>query len=350
VVRRVVFAVPGDLNTPTGGYAYDRRMIAELRQIGWHIDIVDLGEGFPRPSLQTRKVALIRLAAVPEDCLLVVDGLAFGVLSDAASQLHPDHPLIALVHHPLAFETGLSAAEADALRLSERAALATAGAVIVTSGSTARLLAAEYAVQASRITIACPGSDPAPAATGSRDGIVRLLSVGAVVPRKGFDVLVDALATLKDLQWQLTIAGDCERDDETVARLRADIERYGLGQRVAMLGAVPDSLVAELYAGTDLFVLASRFEGYGMAFAEAIARGLPVVGTTAGAIPETVPTGAGVLVPPDDIPALAAALRHLIESPDERGRMAGVARGAARLLPTWQASAKRFSQVLEAFA
>ena len=114
-----------------------------------------------------------------------------------------------------------------------------------------------------------------------------------MVPRKGFDVLIAALATLADLPWHLTIAGDRSRDPDAAARLDADIARFKLGNRIVVLGTVSPERLAELYAGADLFVLASRFEGYGMAFAEAIAHGLPVIGTTAGAIPETVPPGAG---------------------------------------------------------
>jgi glycosyltransferase involved in cell wall biosynthesis len=115
-----------------------------------------------------------------------------------------------------------------------------------------------------------------------------------------------------------------------------------------VLGAVSDARLAELYAGADVFALASRYEGYGMAFSEAIAHGLPMIGTTAGAIPETVPAGAGLLVAPDDIAAFAAALRRTIANPDERNRMAASARDAALKLPTWQASAKLFSDALEA--
>ena len=144
------------------------------------------------------------------------------------------------------------------------------------------------------------------------DGVMRLLAVGAVVPRKGYDVLVAALATLTDLPWQLTIAGDRTRDRDTAAQLEADIARHGLGDRIAVLGAVSPQRLAELYADADLFVLASHFEGYGMAYAEAIAHGLPVIGTTAGAIPDTVPQDAGLLVAPDDVAAFAAgaAQRH----------------------------------------
>jgi glycosyltransferase involved in cell wall biosynthesis len=348
VVRRVAFAVPGDLATPTGGYAYDRRMITELECLGWKIDLVNLGEGFPRPSQEQRKAAQERLIVIAAGCPIVIDGLAYGVLPEVALQLCPRHRLIALVHHPLALESGLSAAQADEFRDSERAALAAARRVVVTSATTARLLAADYGVPADHIIVACPGSDPAPAAPGSHDGIVRLLAIGAVVPRKGFDVLIAALATLADLPWRLTIVGDRGRDPKAAAQLDADIARYKLGNRVAVLGAVSSDHLAELYANADLFALASRFEGYGMAYAEAIAHGLPVIGTTAGAIPETVPANAGVLVAPDDADALALALRRFIENPAERRNMATSARAAALQLPTWQDSAKIFSRALEA--
>jgi glycosyltransferase involved in cell wall biosynthesis len=155
---------------------------------------------------------------------------------------------------------------------------------------------------------------------------------------------------LVDLPWHLIIAGDRSRDPAAAARLDADILRCKLGDRVMVLGAVPSERIAELYAAADLFVLASRFEGYGMVYSEAIMRGLPVVGTTAGAIPETVPADAGVLVAPDDVAALALTLRRLIESPSERRRMAASAREAARRLPSWQDSAKKFSRALEAVA
>ena len=350
MVKRFVFAVPGDLATPTGGYAYDRRMIAELGDLGWQVDLLDLGDGFPWPSEATRMAALTKLLAIPAGRAIVVDGLALGVLPEGAAQLAGRNPVLALVHHPLALEAGLSAEQADALRSSERAALSAVQGVIVTSAATARLVAAEYGVPAERITIAKPGSDPAPLAAGSRDGVVRLLSVGAVVPRKGFDVLIAALATLGDLPWQLTIAGDRTRDLNAAARLDADIAGHALENRVAVLGAVSPQHLATLYAEADVFALASHFEGYGMAYAEAVAHGLPVIGTTGGAIPDTVPSDAGLLVPPGDMPALAKALRRVIGDSDLRQRLAGGARAAAPQFPTWRQSAEIFARRLEMLA
>ena len=347
MVRRIAFAVPGDLATPTGGYAYDRRMIAELELLGWHVDVVDLGAGFPWLGDDQKKSALALLSAVPAGRTIVIDGLALGVLPEAASQLRSRNSLIALVHHPLALESGLTAQQSNTMRTSERAALAAVRRVIVTSAATARQLIADYGVTSDRITVARPGNDPVPMAQGSHDDAVHLLSVGAMVRRKGFDVLIAALASIANLPWRLTIAGDRDRDPKTAAQLDADISRHKLGSRVTILGAVSAQRLAELYAGADLFVLASRFEGYGMAFAEAIAHGLPVIGTSAGAIPETVPEGAGVLVAPDDVDAFAQALRCTIENQEQRHCLAATARAAAGMLPTWQDSAKQFSRVLE---
>jgi glycosyltransferase involved in cell wall biosynthesis len=265
-------------------------------------------------------------------------------------QLAGRNPLLALVHHPLALEWGLSAVQADALRRSEREVLAAVDGVVVTSAATAKLVASDYGVPAERITVARPGSDPAPLAQGSHDGTVQLLSVGAVVPRKGFDVLIPALAALADLPWRVTIAGDLTRDRDAAARLESDIARYALGDRIAALGAVSSGRLAALYAQADLFVLASRFEGYGMAYAEAIAHGLPVIGCHAGAIPDTVPPDAGLLVASGDIEALAQALRCVIGDAGLRRRLADAARAAAPRLPTWRQSAEIFAGALERLA
>ena len=350
MVKHFAFAVPGDLTIPTGGYTYDRRIIGELHRLGWQIDVINLGDDFPWPSRETRASALELLRAIPEGRSIVIDGLALGVLPEAASELAARHPLVALVHHPLALESGLSAKRAEGLRLSERAALAAARGVVVTSAATARTLVADYGVPVKRIAVAVPGNDPAPLARGSKDGTVRLLSVGAVIPRKGFDVLLAALATLGGLPWRLTIAGDRTRDSICAARLDANIARRALSDRITMLGAVPPQRLTELYSAADIFVLASRFEGYGMAYTEAIAHGLPVVGTSAGAIPDTVPPGAGLLVEPDDACALAQALGRVIGDADERRRLTTIARAASGKLPTWHNSAQIFARAIEALA
>ena len=350
MTRAFVFAVPGDLATPTGGYAYDRRIIAELVPLGWHAEILDLGHEFPCPGPARRAAARAALASVPNGRAIVIDGLALGALPEVAAALASSHKLIALVHHPLALETGLAPPTRDALKRSERAALAAARHIIVTGGITARVLVSDYAVPADRISVALPGVDPVPAAPGGNSTLPALLAVGALVPRKGYDVLLSTLVQIADLPWRLTIAGARDRSPATAAELAALIAAHGLEERVVLAGAVSDARLAELYAEADVFVLASRFEGYGMAYAEAIAHGVPVIGTTAGAIPETVAADAGILVAPDDSEALATALRRVIQDHDERRRLAAGARAAAGRLPRWPQAAEIFARVLEAVA
>jgi glycosyltransferase involved in cell wall biosynthesis len=349
VKRGLTFAVPGSLDTPTGGYAYDRRIIGELRGMGWDVEVLDLGDGFPYVDDARSSDAQSQLARAAAEVPLVVDGLALGVLPEAAANLRNTHRLIALVHHPLAFESGLSFDEQAALKRSERQALARVAGVIVTSDMTKTLLLSHYGVAAEAVAVVRPGNDRVEAAQG-RGEPLSLLAVGSIVPRKGYDVLIAALAMVKDLPWTLTVAGDCGRDGATAARLDNDIARHDLQSRVSLAGAVTDERLAGFYREADIFVLASRFEGYGMALADAIAYGLPVVATRAGAIPEAVASDASILVAPDDPAALATALRKLIGNKSEREMLADNARRAAAELPSWRDQALLFARAIEAHA
>lgn len=347
-MKRVAFAIPGDLESPTGGYGYDRRMIAELRRLDWQVDVIALGDGFPRPTDAQRAHALSVLDDVPDGGPILIDGLAFGVLPEAASSLRTQHRLIALVHHPLALETGISQNEAASLRASERTALQSSWHVVVTSATTRRILIDDYEIEASKISIARPGTERVLVEPRARNDIVQLISVGSIVPRKGYDVLIAALAQLKGLAWHLSIVGDPAFSPDTTTALHAGIVRNAMTDKVSVLGRVSGAHLSALYASSDVFVLASHFEGYGMAYAEAIAHGLPVVGTAGGAIPEVVTGGAGLLVPPGDVAALAAALRTTIEDADQRRRLTEAARLTASNLPTWQESARTLSNAIEA--
>jgi glycosyltransferase involved in cell wall biosynthesis len=343
-LRHLAFAIPGDIETPTGGYAYDRRIIAGLRKLKWKVDVVALGNGFPFPEMDVRNGAMQKLNALRVAGPVVVDGLALGALP-GAKFLRGSHRLVALVHHPLALESALAPDISAELRATERTALSGARHVIVTSPSTARLVVSDYGIPEARISVVVPGTDRAlPAARKHRT--VAILSVGAMVPRKGHDLLVSALATLKDFNWSLTIAGP-PRDEYTVAHIAEEIDRFELHDRVIVAGAVSDDRLEALYNEADVFALASLFEGYGMAYAEAIAHGLPIVGTTAGAIPDTVPSEAGILVPPGDISALADALRIMISDRVRREQYAVAAQNVASALPTWDDAAQQFSDILE---
>lgn len=342
--QRLWFLVPGDLDTPTGGYGYDRRILAGLRALGWQVEHCRLAERFPDPDPADVAQAGSVLAAIPDGATVAIDGLAFGVLPNLAERERHRLRLLALVHHPLAAETGLDPGRAAALHRAESRALAAAWRVLATSRFTARRLA-DYGVPDSRIRVVAPGTDPAPAARGRADGVLRLLCVAALVPRKGHDLLLHALAALADRPWHLTCVGSAERDPAWAERLIALRTQLGLGARVTLTGVLDAAALAQRYAESDLFVLATRFEGYGMVFAEALARGLPILATRAGAVPETVPAPAARLVPAEDPHALSAALGQLLDDAELRRRLAGGSRAAGRRLPTWPQAAAAFAAV-----
>lgn len=339
------FVIPGALDTPTGGYGYDRRLIAELGRLGWEVRHVALGEGFPCPGPDQRAEAAAAFAALPDGALALTDGLAFGALPEVAAAERGRLRLAALAHHPLCDETGLSAAEAAALRTSEEAALAAAGAVICTSGATAVRLGELFGLDPAGIAVAPPGVDPAPRSPGTGEPPV-ILSVGSLIPRKRHDVLIDALALLADRPWRARIVGSAALDPACAAALAERVAARELGSRVELMGARAD-VRAEL-AEADVFALASEYEGYGMAFAEAMVQGLPVVACGVGAIGDLVPAAAGALVAPGDPAAFAAGLAPLLDDPARRRAAATAAFAAGARLPGWAETARIVDQALRA--
>lgn len=343
--ERLDFLIPGDLDAATGGYIYDRRIIHGLRELGWSVYVHRLGASFPTPTGDALQQAGEILAQIPSGRLTVIDGLAMGVIPDLVARESRRLRLVGLVHHPLAEETGLVKDRAAFLRNSEQQALAAAQKVVVTSRYTASLVAG-LGVPMSRIEVVEPGTDPAPLARGSGCSTLNLLCVGALIHRKGHSVLIHALARLADLDWRLNCVGSLDRSPSTVVELRDQIRRLGLEGRVSLAGEVDLSKLADLYDQADLFVLATRFEGYGMALAEALAHGLPVVSTKVGAVPGTVPDAAGLLVPPGDVESLATALAQVIRDSGLRKRLAEGARAARARLAVWPSACLRMDRVL----
>lgn len=340
----LTLVVPGSLETPTGGYRYDRQVVAGLRAAGHGVTVLTLGESFPQPdaaTLQASYRALSRLSGP-----VVIDGLALGALPDIADHLPAHAPLIALVHHPLALESGLDSALADRLRRSEREALTGARHVIVTSPPTSDILTADYGVPRERISVALPGVAEVPLSEGSGGKTVQLLSVGSVIARKGHDLLIEALAPLADLSWHLTIVGDATRDEAAAQTLCTVINKSRLQDRVTLTGALSEEDLARRYAAADLFVLASRYEGYGMVFSEALAHGLPIVATAVGEAATLLPQTAGKLVAPGDTKGLSEALRSFIMDRERRLAAREAAKTARAALPTWEDCVSLFEKVL----
>jgi glycosyltransferase involved in cell wall biosynthesis len=342
---RIALLVPGPFDAVSGGYTYDRRLLEGLRRIGHEVRLVELAGRHPLPDTAAEDSARAALEALEDGTRIVVDGLGLPAFAPLAEALERRRA-VALIHHPTALETGFPAADREALRARERALFPRMARLVATSCLTARRLPEEFGADPARLGVVEPGTDPAPRARGSGGPGAALLSVGALTPRKGHDVLLRALAGLPDLDWTLTIAGG-ERDPVHALGLRALAEELGLTQRVTFAGEVDAAALQALYDGTDIFALATHWEGYGMAAAEALARGLPVAITAGGAIAELVPVEAGIVSPPGDVVSFTKALRRLVFDTDLRAGMAEAAWAAGQRLPRWDDRAAAFLAELD---
>ena len=341
---RIDFAFPGNLAAPTGGYGYDRHMIAELVALGATVTPISLPASFPFPAPADLTESARLLSGRPRDAL-IIDGLAFGALpADLVAALEPAP--IALVHHPLFMETGLSPDASETLRGIERAGLQHASAIVTTSRMTADIVAREFRVPKERLFVAEPGVEPAQRATSARDGIVRLVAVGSVLPRKGYDDLVRALAGVA-CDWRLAIVGSLYIAPDCVAALRARIAELGLSSRISLTGALTAEAVATHYAGADVFVTSSHFEGYGMAIAEAVARGLPIAATHEAAAAGAAPAAAMLTCAAGDVAGMRVALNTIVADGALRERMSDCAWDAALRQPRWRNTAQSMLRAIQ---
>lgn len=337
-------AVPGDLATLTGGYHYDRRILEGLRALGRDVTHIRLANAFPQPSPADQSEAGNSLAAVPANCPVIIDGLAMGAMAyDTLAAVKA--PIVALVHHPLAEEGGLTSSLRARFFRSERDNLALAAHVIVTSPHTAELLRRRYAVAPESITVAVPGIDR-PAGVAKPLDPPLILSVGTQIHRKGHDVLLRALARLTERAWRAIVVGSV-RDRSHGAMLAKLVTELDLADRVHLAGEVTPDKLESLYNEATVFALATRYEGYGMVFDEAMIHGLPVVSCATGAVSSTVASGAGKLVNPDDPSAFAAALGEVLDDDEARCAMAVAATAAGSQLPRWEDTARVVAGVLD---
>ncbi|AUH65020.1 glycosyltransferase family 4 protein [Paracoccus zhejiangensis] len=342
--RKAAFAIPGDIETLTGGYIYEHRLLMGLRDQGRNVEHVQLPEGFPDVDAAAMAQAIAQLQAVEPERVLILDGLVFGSI-DSSGLAGVRAPIVAMIHHPLAMESGLDPARRQHLFTTERDNLRLAQHVLVPSPHTRDLLVARYDVPPERITIARPGVDPPryPSAPVARPLI---LSVGILHPRKGHDLLIDALARIGDLDWQTVIIGS-PWDPAHAEALALQAEGSGLGARLRLAGRVTTDELHRHYASASVFALATRYEGYGIVFDEALSYGLPIVSCATGAVPQTVPADTALLVPPEDSEAFADALRLMLTDERRRQACAGAARSAAQHLPDWSQTAAAAGAVLD---
>ena len=336
----VHFIVPAGIDDParpSGGNAYDRRIADGLTAAAWKVHVHEVPGSWPSPDRQSLGALAAAVGAIPNGALVLVDGLVASpsheVLGPEARRLR----LVVLVHMPLEQE-------------GEGTVLAAAAAVITTSASARRALLDLYSLAGDRVHVVEPGVESAELAPGTATAGA-LLSVAAVIPGKGHDLLLDALAPLQELHWKCECVGSLERDPGFVERLRRRAVDGGLDSRVCFTGVQPEAELACSYASADVLVLPSRAETYGMVVAEALARGLPVVAADVGGVPEALGHGRdgtrpGLLVPPDDPVALRDAIRSWLEDPRLRRRLRAAARERRSSLADWSTTTSAVADAL----
>jgi glycosyltransferase involved in cell wall biosynthesis len=342
---RAALIVPAPFDAVSGGYAYDRRIVAGLREAGHAIRVIELAGQHPLTDDLARAAACAAWDSIADDEHPIIDGLAlpaFAGLDDALSA----RSAIGLIHHPTALETGFGANDRASLLALEKRLLPRLARIVTTSETTAEQLAATFAVDRDRIKVIVPGTDDAPRCLGSDGPTCHILAIGTLVPRKGHDVLLRAVARLFDLDWRLIIVGSADHDPVHARLLSALAEELGIARQVDFAGEVTGDALEVLWQKADLFALATHWEGYGMAIAEALKRGVPVAVSDGGAAGKLVTEMSGVVCPVGDWINLSKALRRMIFGAELRYEMAEAAWQVGQTLPDWQTQMREFAQAL----
>lgn len=341
---KLAFAIPGDRHRRTGGFIYESTVLDQLRGLGHEVEHLQLPDAFPGPTPEDVAETLRLLQTLPPDVPLILDGFIPGCAGPGVLA-HVTAPLVPIIHHPLGLETGLPPQEAGRLIDSEREALRHAAHIIVPSPHTAQILTERFDVPEDKLTIATPGFDGAPLPSAPADPPL-ILAVGLLAERKGHDVLIDALAQVVDLDWQARIVGGTH-DPKVAAALRSQVDQLGLANRVTFTGPLDDRAVAEAFAAASIFAMATRYEGYGIVFGEAMRAGLPIVTCDGGAVRDTVGP-AGHVGPVDDVETFAAALRRLLTEPAHYRTLAQASRNRGQSLPSWRDTAGAIADAVAA--
>jgi glycosyltransferase involved in cell wall biosynthesis len=332
--RNVWFVLPDGIDDPervSGGNVYDRQLRQGLPARGWTLRMAPVAD---------KASAAEVLGGVESDGIVLVDGLVAGWAPDAVEAAASRVPVVIIAHMISAAFPGAI----DDIVNSETRALRSASRVIATSEWTAGELVRMGIVADDRVAVALPGSREATRLPGA--DYRSLLCVGAIAPHKGQDVLLTALGLLADREWSCTLVGSHAVDPGYAARITAAAR--GFDGRIRMPGVLHGAALDRAYQRAGLLVAPSRVESFGMAVADARSRGLPVLASAVGGIPEAISGGGALLVPPDQPRALADALGKWLAEPSLRSRLQYQAEQGCTTVPRWADTVDQVDRVLEA--
>jgi glycosyltransferase involved in cell wall biosynthesis len=326
---------------PTGGNVYDDELAAGLRRLGVEVREHRVDGQWPDASAAA-KARFAQILDAEQDWL--VDGIVACAAPDVvAHALDHGRRITVVVHMCLSDEIGLTERARRRYVETEARTLALPVGVLCTSHWTAAELRRRY--DRTALTVAVPGTEPAPLSPGSHPP--QLLNLASITPTKDQLTLVAALALLTNLPWTARLIGADQVEPRYTEQVRAAVERAQLSDRVRLTGPLVGPQLAAQWARSDLLVLPSRAESYGLVVAEALARGVPAVVSAGTGAVEAQSAGlgpdaalAGTAVPPGDSEALATALRGWLSDRNLRHCWRAAAEARRPHLPNWDDTAR----------
>ncbi|MFH1184191.1 MAG: glycosyltransferase family 4 protein [Chloroflexota bacterium] len=342
---KVGLAIYGSLDSHSGGYLFDRMLVSRLRERGDVVEIVSM----PRRRYAANLLDNLAYRNGSDVDVLVQDELNHPSLLLANRRLHRS-PIISIVHHLRSSERR-PRWENAMYRLIERGYLNSVDGFVFNSEVT-RESVQLLARRPKPFVVATPGGDRLGRSTPEhvrqralRPGPLRLIYVGSLTPAKGLDVLIDALAVLPRADFSLDVVGASAAAPRFAGNMRRMAEDRRLP--VSFCGELDDRALEEKLRNSHVMVLPSYYEGFGIAYLEGMAHGLPALGTVAGAIPDLVSDGVdGYLVSPGDARVLADRILALGHKRKTLARLGLAALRRFDAFPTWEQTTERIRDFL----
>ena len=356
-MRPIRLLVPGNIQHSSGGNIYNARLVAGLQALGEEVDVIAVEGAWPVPSVhERRRLGAILEASEPqvrsEAAVVIVDGLvAVGAPDELEAAARAGRETWVLEHMPLPEISDAASLEGEAR------ALRAARGVICTS-TWAATKVGERGIEGSGVAL--PGVEPAPAASGSSPP--HFAVAAALLPNKDQLLVVEALAMIQDLEWTAAFVGSDQADPDYAAQVKGAIQAKGLQGRIELTGELTGDALEAAWARTNLSLLVSQNEAFGMAVTESLAHGIPVVvrggtgavealtlaGLTDAAGRHRLP-GAAVPIPEggqENPVLLARILRQWLEDPENQRTWRTAALDARTRLPDWNRTARTVLDLL----